>query len=358
MRSVSNFLLVTLFLISFISLSIFVIPAPLLSPEVASDISVECDEGYGKCAVLGEESPSCGDGSCNGFENCETCELDCGVCSDHEPWWQVWGGHLFAAAETSDAISSEIPSIMTCIEPACFPFVSSVDRDSNINSDGFLFTGGGDISADGWLTYRDPNTFAQGTKNTRLRETYSFFHKQYSLGLSPVDQFFDSFYDAQKPTEIWDYYFRDGDLTVQSPWSVASGESFVIIVDGDLSIEDPGTVGELITVDEGGFLAFIVSGDINIDENVGHSTLTNTTGNIEGIYVADGNINILSNGGLDKKFIGEGTFVGWSGVNLNRDFNAGVDNDSQPTETFIYRPDFIKNLPEKMLRSQMIRQEV
>jgi len=51
-------------------------------------------------------------------------------------------------------------------------------------------------------------------------------------------------------------------------------------------------------------------------------------------------------------------FVGLSEVSLNRDFNSGDDNDLYPTETFIYRPDFIKNTPEKMKRSQMLRQEV
>ena len=355
MRSVSNYLFVALVLLFFVSLRVLLIPSP--SYQVTQS-SVECEEGYEGCAVLGEESPFCGDALCNGFETCSTCEIDCGACPEHLPWWQVWGGHLFAAAETDEAVISEIPSTDTCVEPACFPFVSSLDRNMTSNSDGFLLTGGGDILADGWLTYREPNTFALGTQTTRIQETYSFFYKQYSLGLVPDDDFIGTAFDAQKPTYVQDVYFHSGDLVVQSSWSVTSGESFVILIDGNLLIEDPLAVGELITVAEGGFLAFVVSGDIDIADTVGHSVLTNAAGNVEGVYIADGTIDIMSNGGMDRKFVGEGVFAGLSEVSLNRDFSGGEDNDLYPTETFIYRPDFIKNTPEKMKRSQMLRQEV
>ena len=346
---------ITLVLLFFLSLRILLIPSP--SPKVAQS-DLECEEGYERCAVLQAESPYCGDDLCNGFETCSSCEVDCGACPEYLPWWQVWGGHLFAGTQTGRAVSSDIPGTDTCIEPACFPFLSSLDRNMTLNSDGFLLTGGGDIWADGWLTYREPNTFAMGTQTTRLQETYSFFYKQYSLGLSPEDDFTGSAFDAQKPTQIQDVYFHSGDMVIQDSWQVTSGESFVILIDGNLLIEDPLTIGELITVGEGGFLAFIVSGDINIADSVGHAVLTNTTGNIEGVYVADGTITLMSNSGMDKKFVGEGMFAGLSGVSLSRDFNGGVDNDSYPTETFIYRPDFIKNTPEKMKRSQMLRQEI
>ena len=354
MRSVSNYLFAALILLFLISLRV-------LSTSPSSQItqsSLECEEGYEGCAVLGEESPFCGDALCNGFETCSTCEIDCGACPEHLPWWQVWGGHLFAAAQIDEAVSSEIPSTDTCVEPACFPFVSSLDRSMTSNSDGFLLTGGGDISADGWLTYREPNTFVLGTQTTRIQETYSFFYKQYSLGLVPDDDFIGSAFDAQKPISVQDVYFHSGDLVVQNPWNVMSGESFVILIDGNLLIQDPTAVGELITVDEGGFLAFVVSGDINIESSVGHSVLTNANGNVEGIYIADDTLTIQSNEGMDKKFIGEGVFAGLSDVVMNRDFDSGDDNDLYPTETFIYRPDFIKNTPEKMKRSQMLRQEV
>lgn len=350
MRSVSHFFFASLMVLCFLSLKILFSSNPeLLNLPGTGCVGEECN-------VLGETA-FCGDFICNGFETCATCELDCGVCPESEAWWQVWGGHLLASADTGQAIVSAIPGDDTCIEPDCYPFVSSVDRAGIGDSDGFLLTGGGSIAAGGWLTYREPNTFAEGTLVTRLNETYSFFYRQYSLGLNPDDDFAASADDAQEPIVVKEAYFHSGDLTIQSSWDVTSGESYVIFVDGDLYIQDPGGLGELITVSEGGFLAFVVTGDINISEDVGHSVLANTAGNIEGVYVADGTITVASNGAMDLRFVGEGTFVGWEGVMLGRDFNGGVDNDYYPAEMFVFRPDLVKNTPEKMMRSQMLRQE-
>ena len=145
-------------------------------------------------------------------------------------------------------------------------------------------------------------------------------------------------------------------MTVQQAWNVADDEEYVIFVDGDLTFSADG-VEQLVTVAEGGFLAFIVSGDIIVDETVGHSTLSNTSGNLEGFYLADGTITIESNDALDKRFVGEGTFVGWTDVVLERDYDEGPQNEDYPAETFIYRPDFVENTPTEMKRSQRLWQE-
>ncbi|MBU1885570.1 hypothetical protein KKE34_03075, partial [Patescibacteria group bacterium] len=302
----------------------------------------------------------CGNTICEAFEDCLTCSEDCGECP--KAWWQVWGGNLFAGLTSSSAIVSDIPSDITCIEPACTPGLSVLDRASITDSDGFPVTGGGAIEANGeMVTYRDPYVYVIGSAQTRFYENYDYFYSKYSLGLSPPDDFTGSEGDAQKP--IYDpdkvAYFRSGDLTIQSAWAVADGESYVVFIDGNLIIDDFSTVGELITVAEGGFLAFIVSGDINITESVGYSVLTNTAGNIEGIYIADGVLSVATNGVADKRFVGEGTFVGWEDVSILRDYDVvlGVNNESYPAETFIYRPDFMKNTPEKMKRAQMLWQE-
>ncbi len=54
----------------------------------------------------------------------------------------------------------------------------------------------------------------------------------------------------------------------------------------------------------------------------------------------------------DRKFIGAGTFVGWGGVNLRRDFDDGklgkALHNVQATETFIHRPDFLLSMPNEM----------
>lgn len=63
----------------------------------------------------------------------------------------------------------------------------------------------------------------------------------------------------------------------------------------------------------------------------------------------------------DRKFIGAGTFVGWSGVELLRSFDPGDDptlNNTAPTETFVFRPDFIVNAPRIVKSAQMTWREI
>ncbi len=86
-------------------------------------------------------------------------------------------------------------------------------------------------------------------------------------------------------------------------------------------------------------------------------TITGNTPAVEGVYIAD---RIIIQGGLsggDKKFVGAGTFVGWSGVTLGRSFADPLANDTNPSELFIFRPDFVQNVPERMTRPLYTWQE-
>ncbi len=267
-------------------------------------------------------------------------------------------GHVATESRDGYGMDSDIPGSDTCIEPSCVPALITLDRAGSTHSDGFPIIAEGSIDANSeMITYRDPDAFVSSSSRTRFLETYSYFYSQYSLGLSPDDDYSGSYDDALEPIVSKDAYFHSGNMTIQSPWDVTDGESYVVFVDGNLNIEDPLAEGELIKVAEGGFLAFIVSGDINIADTVGHTVLSNTAGNIEGVFMADGTITTETNGALDKKFIGEGTFVGWDDVIMLRDYNGGVNNDSYPAETFVYRPDFVKNTPAEMKRPQMLWQE-
>lgn len=71
---------------------------------------------------------------------------------------------------------------------------------------------------------------------------------------------------------------------------------------------------------------------------------------------------LLSKTGGDKRFIGEGTFVGWSGVKLERDYDDGAGrralNNISAVEYFRYRPDFITAAPEEFMRSRYSWQQV
>src|SRR5690606_4212413 len=74
---------------------------------------------------------------------------------------------------------------------------------------------------------------------------------------------------------------------------------------------------------------------------------------VQGVYIANGKL-ISSN--LTSSFTGRGIFVGWGGVELNREM-PDQTNRYFPAERFVYRPDFMINLPEQMMYSQTIWQE-
>ncbi|MEI8232390.1 MAG: hypothetical protein WCG44_01465, partial [bacterium] len=92
-----------------------------------------------------------------------------------------------------------------------------------------------------------------------------------------------------------------------------------------------------ITVDKGGFLAFIVNGTITVDPEVE---------NVEGIYVSNGFIAEKRSVPPDVPLNIGGSVVSWGSVSLLRDLK--VDNASGPAERFTYRPDFLINMPDKM----------
>lgn len=93
-------------------------------------------------------------------------------------------------------------------------------------------------------------------------------------------------------------------------------------------------------------------------------TITESGGYTYHTFTSDGTFTVSgsSDGGVsDRKFIGAGTFVGWGGVALNRDYGGGSNpelNNTSPTEVFIFRPDFIVNAPREVKSAQMTWREV
>ena len=89
-----------------------------------------------------------------------------------------------------------------------------------------------------------------------------------------------------------------GDLNLNDSqnWAVTSGEKVIVLVNGTLNISDnsPATNPyKLTSVAEGGFLAFIVNGNIVIDPSVGHYIdpnsptvvlVNNQNANLEGLF--------------------------------------------------------------------------
>jgi cell division septation protein DedD len=284
-------------------------------------------------------------------------------------WFQTLGGSSWAA----NNIESLIPST-TCIAPACQPALIASDPAGNSDSAGFPLTQNGVvITSTGGDNYihesgaRTTSAQGQATGVTVPIENYDYFYEK-------VGDQAQVLASSDKPIvgadlEVFKY---TGNLTIDetSPWSLLNTEKIVVFVDGDLILDDT-VAGEnrLITVPTDGdaFLMFVVSGDITVTASVGYTDIyTDATqadiSNVEGVFVADG---VLTIAGLanttDRKFIGAGTFVGWEGVVLGRNFDDGASptlNDGAATETFIFRPDFIVNAPKAVKSAQMTWREV
>lgn len=301
----------------------------------------------------------------------ESVTRDFGFWKVYDSWYQIMGGSLRAEGINNPAIQSHIPPTCTVVS-LCNPFLLTRDASSTPESAGYALTGrestsmgtvvsaysGGDLSK----LNEDTHQVVGSSKRRQFKENYDYFlNKLYSMGVSPTSDYSSAQReDLQRPLNSpvnsgRNAYYADGNATIQNTWTIASGESYVIFVNGTLTIKNT------ITVAPGGFLAFITKGDITIDPSVGDDTVTSTTPQVEGVYVTDGifTVETLGNGTTkvhDKKFIGAGTFVGWSGVSLKRDYrdtatpDLGLSNNTAPAELFIARPDLQFSAPKEMLR--------
>jgi len=289
----------------------------------------------------------------------------------YDSWFQIIGGSVRAEGINAPTIQSHIPPTCTTAN-SCSPYLLRRDSAGTAESAGYAITGhegstagtivtsysGGDLSK----LNEDNHQVTASSKRRQFKENYDYFiNKIYSMGTSPQSDYTQAqLADLQKPSQAplnngRQAYYANGNATIQSAWSVANTDSIVVFVNGSLTIKNT------VTVAPGGFVAFIVKGDITIDPSVGTTDYASITPQVEGLYIADGifTIDSLASGTTkvhDKKFVGAGTFVGWSGVSLERDYrdtatpDLGLKNNTVPTELFVARPDFQLAAPAKLLR--------
>lgn len=269
------------------------------------------------------------------------------ISSVANPWWQSWNGLIYAGTTSGNAVVSQIPE--SCTGAGCLGYLSLRNATDASSSSGFVITGGGDIDSDpdNVLRYTKLREEAEqghvvGSVYSGPRENYQYFYNLYSMGSSPTTDF-----DGSEPTlapSNGRAYYAAGNVTISTPWDVEAGQNMVIFVNGNLDISNT------IHVAEGGFLSFIVNGNVTVANTVGNSTFSDNTPNVEGVYIAD---RIIIQGGAsggDLKFVGAGTFVGWTSVTLGRTYDDPFTNDTYPSEVFIFRPDFVQNVPARMTR--------
>jgi hypothetical protein len=235
-------------------------------------------------------------------------------------WFQTEEGDVHA----NGGIQDNIPSAYTD------PYLSlglTGETPGVVSLAGSLDLGGGFVSEKGWQANDISEDLSSGFGANRTIYNYSFFEKKLSVGPGTPN------FDPANPGG-GGVYWNHSSVTFLNPWVVNRGETFVILVDGSLEIN------ATIEVRDGGFLAFIVSGDISIDHLVGK---------LEGIYIADRQI---QTGSGPQKLTGDGMFVAYGGFDLKRDL--GTANKNSPAEFFGYRPEFLVNFPQALGLSHVL----
>jgi len=153
-------------------------------------------------------------------------------------------------------------------------------------------------------------------------------------------------------------YYSADKVTINTNWNIPNNTKVVVLIGNNKDLE----INKNITVPVGSFLAFIVSGNINIKGTVGDKDATPTP-DIEGVYIADGTINTnYDNDNSGKRLAGFGVFVAHANLDNTGGFVFGrdlkADNRTTPAEYFEHRPDFLVNFPKEIGTKRMVWKEV
>ena len=272
-----------------------------------------------------------------------------------KPWWQVSNGLVWAGQMTGQAVLSQIPPATCTPANSCTPALITRDQAHALDSSSYVITAGGTIAAQDLAHLSEdarPDHVIGATYNGQP-ENFAYFTNLSNTTFSHPDYAGGTLTKPNTPPANGKAYFSSADSTISgATWTVASGQSFVFFINGDLRVSTP------IYVNSGGFLAFIVKGNITFDKSLGWSDPNQTQAIVSGVYIADGQIIVEGgNGGGDLKFVGEGNFIGWGGVQLNRQYANLATNNTHPMEVFRLRPDFLFNVPDGMTKPFQLWQE-
>lgn len=130
---------------------------------------------------------------------------------------------------------------------------------------------------------------------------------------------------------IYNDYFVKLGVGITGVTVINTGETGVMFVNGDL------TISSNVVVAANNYLMVVVSGSINIEASVTQ---------VDGIYVANGNINALGNS--DSQLVINGILYSLGNIRLARSFTTKSDNNSTPAVVVNYRPNLIFAMPGRI----------
>lgn len=243
------------------------------------------------------------------------------------PWFQTQEGDVYAKGE----IYSKVPE-----------------------NDYFSLNGSGGFP--GLVSYGEDATFAPGEvsqKGWLVKSSFEdYFDYDYFYQLVGFPHYEETEEEISLPEEK-DIVAYNGDFKTGFEWNVGT-RKMVVLINGKFLIKN------LIEVEPGGSLLVIAKGGIGVSKDV--SSLT-------GLFFTDGDFyssveEDFTQGFEDKEFVSvtsdsqlilNGSVYAQNFV-LERDLGSTNEN---PSEKFVYRPDFLLNLhPSLLLRSRLWQEEV
>ena len=169
----------------------------------------------------------------------------------------------------------------------------------------------------------------------------------------------DTLTDVTKPTCATSpcTFYANGDMTTAAgnQWSIAANEQIIIFVNGNVTINSP------ITIASGGFFALISHGNMYISSTVG-SAVGSATPTLEGMYLATnaGHTATFATGDSNtagtERLVIKGTVVA-DNFQLFRDLGTAANNTT-PAEQFIFDPQLLFTMPDTMKEIPYVWQEV
>lgn len=256
------------------------------------------------------------------------------------PWFQAGGGGDVYAA--SGYLKSYVPSGTT---PRYFSLNNS-NGYSGVVSYGNLYDFDSDpaVLADGFQYISSTKWNVQESFPTQ--NFYLIFWRKFGGPLTPdYDQ---PASPITKPASRVKPYYVKGNMTMNTDWIIAEGETIIFLVDGNVNLNGK------VTMTGNGFASFIASGNITVGSNVGVPPASSTPV-LEGIYIASGTFQSgISQAGVERLVV-KGSVIA-NNFLLQRDL--GDTNTTTPAELFLYNPALLFRMPPDMMEVPYFWQEV
>lgn len=263
-------------------------------------------------------------------------------------WVQTQAGDVYAASTLRSFVPAVTPRVFNGDSDTGYPGVVTYGTTFDFDSDPFA-TGGTLISSTNWQV---------NTSRSRINY-YDFFYRRYGSPTTPTtNSAFANLTAVTKPPSSATPYYVVGNMTTSGNWSIADGQTIIIIVDGNVTIG-----GNIRFTGTTGFFAIISNGIIRVSNAIGRAS-TSTVSNIDGVYIAmnEGQTGRIETGtsiaAATARLVGNGVFIADEFL-LQRDLDGfGVGNTGAAAELFTYDPRLLVTMPEGMRELSVTWSEV